>query len=99
VIFHHMFMDGQNDSDQSVDSLLEFMSKRKQHELRILRYNSCDYTPFTESPKFDSIIAKISKEIPRLKVQISVGKEVAAACGQFIVKSWADKKYEDTIFS
>ena len=91
VIFHHMFMDGQNDSEESVEALLEFMSKRKQHELRILRYNSCSYTPFGESPRFDEIIDLISKEVPRLKVQISVGKEVAAACGQFIVKNWADR--------
>jgi len=89
VIFHYMFMEGQNDSDASVDALLEFMQHRKHHELRILRYNSCSYTPFDESPKFNAIIAKLAKEIPRLKVQISVGKEVAAACGQFIVKGWA----------
>jgi adenine C2-methylase RlmN of 23S rRNA A2503 and tRNA A37 len=90
IIFHHMFMEGQNDSDRSIDALLEFMSTRKQHELRILRYNSCYYTPFGESKRFDEIVARISKEIPRLKIQISVGTEVAAACGQFIVKSWAD---------
>lgn len=90
LIFHYMFMDGQNDSDKSVDALLEFMQTRKQHELRILRYNSCDYTPYHESPKFNSIIAKLSKEIPRIKVQISVGTEMQAACGQFIVKNWAE---------
>jgi adenine C2-methylase RlmN of 23S rRNA A2503 and tRNA A37 len=93
IIFHHMFMEGQNDSDRSVDALLEFMSTRKQHELRILRYNSCYYTPFGESKRFDEIVARISKEIPRIKIQISVGTEVAAACGQFIVKSWADPNF------
>jgi adenine C2-methylase RlmN of 23S rRNA A2503 and tRNA A37 len=90
IIFHHMFMEGQNDSNRSIDALLEFMSTRKQHELRILRYNSCYYTPFGESKRFDEIVARISKEVPRIKIQISVGTEVAAACGQFIVKSWAD---------
>ena len=92
IIFHHMFMSGQNDSDRSVDALLEFMSKRPQHELRILRYNSCTYSPFPESEKFNEIVARLSREVPRLKVQISVGKEVSAACGQFIVKSWSDRK-------
>ena len=94
IIFHHMFLKNQNDSAASVDALIDFMQKRPQHELRILRYNACDGSEFVESLQFDSIIAQIAKEIPRLKVQISTGKEVTAACGQFIVKKW-ENKYEN----
>lgn len=96
VILHHMFLEGENDSDASIDALIDLMQKRPQHELRILRYNACStHSPLQESLRFDKIIAQIAKEIPRLKVQISTGKEVTAACGQFVVKKWEEPAYEN----
>ena len=90
VIFHHMFMDGQNDSLQEVDAFLKTIDKYNlyNHEFRILRYNYCNNTSFGESPHFNEIIDRIVGEIPFLKVQISTGVEVRAACGQFIVKQY-----------
>jgi len=55
------------------------------HEVRILRYNSCSESEIVEEYFFESIIKKILPLIPNLKVQISAGSEVKAACGQFLV--------------
>lgn len=89
LILHHMFLNGVNDSREEVSKLLEFMKTMKRHELRILRYNTCRNNTFKESRKFDFIIEQLIETVPRLKVQISTGTEVRAACGQFIVKQWA----------
>lgn len=90
VIFHHMFMEGQNDSDKEIDEFLELIEHYDlyDHEFRILRYNHCQNSPFGESETFNRIIDKIAPHIPFLKVQISTGSEVRAACGQFIVKQF-----------
>ena len=93
VIFHHMFMEGQNDSDKEVDEFLELIQQYDlyDHEFRILRYNYCNNSSFGESETFNKIIDKIVGQIPFLKVQISTGVEVRAACGQFIVKQFEEK--------
>jgi len=93
VIFHHMFMEGQNDSDEEVDAFLALIKKHRlqRHEFRILRYNYCNNSDFGESGRFNRIVNKIVGEIPFLKVQISTGVEVRAACGQFIVKQYEEK--------
>lgn len=92
LIFHHMFIDGLNDSDKEVNALLDLVSKYNLHdyEFRILRYNSCDNTPYKESTRFNDIIKTLSnsKVINKLKVQISTGTEIKAACGQFIVRDF-----------
>lgn len=90
VIFHHMFMEGQNDSNEEVDDLLRLIDKHKLHnyEFRILRYNHCQDSPFGESDTFNNIISRIAKHIQHLKIQISTGNEIRAACGQFIVKQF-----------
>lgn len=92
VIFHHMFIEGQNDSEQEVDALIKMygINKLQSYELRILRYNHCNNTPYSESDRFEQIMDKLSEHIPFLKVQISVGSEVKAACGQFIVRKFVD---------
>lgn len=92
VIFHHMFMDGQNDSEKEVDAFLELIQKYElqDYEFRILRYNHCDDADFGESKSFDEIIDTIAPHVPFLKVQLSTGSEVRAACGQFIVKQFVD---------
>lgn len=90
VIFHHMFMEGQNDSNKEVDDLLNLIDKYSLHnyEFRILRYNECKSSKFGESEHFKNIIDRLAQNIAHLKVQISTGSEVHAACGQFIVKKF-----------
>lgn len=44
-----------------------------------------------ESDFFVEQIRRLSDEINFIKVQISPGTEVSAACGQFIVKKWEKK--------
>ena len=92
VIFHHMFMEGQNDSEKEVDDLLRLIDDNELHnyEFRILRYNHCQNSPFGESDTFNNIIDRIADRIQHIKVQISTGNEVRAACGQFIVKKFVD---------
>ena len=87
LIFHHMFIDGQNDAAEEIEALLALVlaADLTPFEFRILRYNSCSNSPFHETPGFDAIVERIAAEVPRLKVQISTGTEVKAACGQFIV--------------
>ena len=93
VIFHHMFMENQNDSDAEVDVFLSLIDRYDlyNYEFRILRYNHCDNATFGESKQFEKIIDKIVGNIPFLKVQISTGTEVRAACGQFIVKQYENR--------
>lgn len=90
VIFHHMFMEGQNDSMEEVDALIRLINDYDLHgyEFRILRYNECKSSNFGESEHFKNIIDRIAENITHLKVQISTGNEVRAACGQFIVKQF-----------
>lgn len=90
VIFHHMFMEGQNDSVAEVDAFLSLIDEYDlyKHEFRILRYNYCNNSDFGESERFNKIIDCIADKLPLLKVQISTGTEVRAACGQFIVKQY-----------
>lgn len=87
LVFHHMFIEGQNDDEAEIDALLALVKDARlgSHEFRILRYNSCDNTALRETPRIEAIVERIAAEIPRLKVQISTGTEVRAACGQFIV--------------
>jgi adenine C2-methylase RlmN of 23S rRNA A2503 and tRNA A37 len=87
LIFHYMFIEGVNSTEKDVLEFLELVKKHnlKDYEIRILRYNFCDKSLYKEDLKFDDIIKKILPYIPKLKVQISAGSEVKAACGQFLV--------------
>lgn len=87
VIFHHMFIDGVNDSPEEVTALMNMLQNYAlhKHELRILRYNACkQLSDIQESDKFNEIISRLSEVHKFLKVQISTGKDVQSACGQFI---------------
>lgn len=89
VILHHLLIDGLNDSETELESLIQFVNTHfKENELRILRYNFCAKSPYKESEKVIAQVRKLSEHIPFLKVQISPGTEVSAACGQFIVKDF-----------
>lgn len=94
LIFHHMFIAGQNDAPAEVEALLSLVrdAELKPFEFRILRYNACDNSPFHETSGFDAIVERLAAEIPRLKVQISTGTEVRAACGQFIVTQFQPRR-------
>lgn len=86
LLLHQLFVEGLNDSDAEVSALLALLKDNfPQQELRVLRYNFCDRSPFREWDNIDHAVARIADNHERLKVQVSAGKEVAAACGQFLV--------------
>lgn len=89
VILHHLLVDGLNDTEEELDALITMVDTNfKENELRILRYNYCAKSQYKESEKFIGQIRKLSDHLNFLKVQISPGTEVSAACGQFIVKDF-----------
>jgi adenine C2-methylase RlmN of 23S rRNA A2503 and tRNA A37 len=93
VIFHHMFMDGFNDTEEEIDALIELIElyDLQNYELRILRYNTCEVSTYIhESDNFKNIIRRLMDVHPHIKVQISAGSEVKAACGQFLVTKTVD---------
>lgn len=83
-IVHHMFLEGQNDSDLSVRMLYNVMYNYfPDSELRILRYNECEGSQFKESKRFDELVKACADNLPNVKYQISAGSEIKAACGMF----------------
>lgn len=90
VIFHHMFIDGFNDTDEEVNALIHLINEYglQNYELRILRYNTCEVSTFIhESNHFKDIIKRLMEVHPHIKVQVSAGSEVKAACGQFLTNT------------
>jgi adenine C2-methylase RlmN of 23S rRNA A2503 and tRNA A37 len=88
-ILHHLLVDGLNDSEEELEALINLINHNfPNNELRILRYNFCAKSNFKESEKFINQIRQLSKKINFIKVQVSPGTEVSAACGQFIVKDF-----------
>lgn len=89
VILHHLIIEDLNDSEYELNHLIQFINQYfPKNELRVLRYNLCSKSQYKESDKFVQQIKKISDNIQFLKVQVSPGTEVSAACGQFIVKDF-----------
>jgi hypothetical protein len=88
VIFHIMFMEGINDSIEDIQSMINFIEDNnlQGYEFRVLRYNSCDTAKIRESTKFEEIVNQLANHVNFLKVQVSTGPEIEAACGQFIAK-------------
>lgn len=86
LLLHTVFVEGLNDGADEVDRLIEFLGNHfPENELRVLRYNFCDRSPYREIDHIDRAVSKIAEHHSALKVQTSAGKEVAAACGQFLV--------------
>ena len=86
LLFHQLFVENLNDSHEQAEAILSFLEKGfSDCELRILRYNFCDRSPYKEWSRIDMAIKRIVAAHERVKVQISAGSEVAAACGQFLV--------------
>jgi adenine C2-methylase RlmN of 23S rRNA A2503 and tRNA A37 len=86
LLLHTVFVEGLNDGADEVDRLLDFLKADfSENELRVLRYNYCDRSPYREIDHIDRAVTRIAEQHAALKVQTSAGKEVAAACGQFLV--------------
>jgi adenine C2-methylase RlmN of 23S rRNA A2503 and tRNA A37 len=86
LLLHAVFVEGLNDGPDEVSALLTFLQEHfPENELRVLRYNHCDRSPYREMGGIDRALARLADGHARLKVQTSAGKEVAAACGQFLV--------------
>jgi len=85
IILHHMFIENENDTDHemhevraAIDCLIP------DTELRILRFNSCEGSTYKESSRFDELVKLYANNLSKVKYQVSSGKEIEAACGQFI---------------
>ena len=84
VIFHHMFLEGINDSEQELEELVRFMNQFPDSELRILRYNKHEDSSIRESYTFEECMCYLAGKVAKIKVQVSQGADVKSACGQFI---------------
>jgi adenine C2-methylase RlmN of 23S rRNA A2503 and tRNA A37 len=86
VLLHHLFIKDLNDNEVEVSELVKLLSVEfPENELRVLRYNFCDRSPYREWEEIIPQLGDLLKSHRRLKIQISAGKEVQAACGQFLV--------------
>lgn len=93
LILHHLLVGELNDSEEELIALKDMVNTHfKNNELRILRYNFCSKSNYKESEKFINQIRYLSDKINFIKVQVSPGTEVSAACGQFIVKDFITNK-------
>lgn len=85
VICHLVLLDGVNDDDAEVERVVTYFKNHPEIELRLLRYNHCSGSPYVESERFEEISNVFLGELKKVKVQMSPGSEVMAACGQFLV--------------
>jgi adenine C2-methylase RlmN of 23S rRNA A2503 and tRNA A37 len=91
VIIHHMFLEGTNDSAEELDALIGFMNLMfPDNELRVLRYNKHDDSDIRETENFEAAACYIQGSINKVKVQVSYGKDVKSACGQFVYNHTAE---------
>lgn len=88
IIFHYLLFDGINDSMEEIDLLLEYFKTDQMvdHELRMLRYNSCPNLDLKESEIVEQSIEILKQSELKFKYQLSTGSEISAACGQFLCK-------------
>ena len=92
LILHHLLVHDLNDTEEELTALIDLMNTHfKKNELRILRYNFCTKSNYKESERFLKQIRDLSNSSDFIKVQVSPGTEVSAACGQFIVKDFITK--------
>jgi len=85
IIYHAIFLEGINDKIQDIEFLRDYF-KYNNDQLRILRYNKCVNSIYNESEKFNEIIKYLNMSEINMKVQISPGSEISAACGMFLMK-------------
>ena len=89
LIFHHLLVSSVNDTPAEIAALENLISiyTLEPYELRLLRYNGCGLSPYEESPDFENLANRLNSKM-HVKVQTSLGSEVRAACGQFIVRDY-----------
>lgn len=92
VAFHYMFLDKVNDNHLSLIRLVSYMSEWLGCELRVLRYNKHKLGDIVESKNFEDCICFLRKHMINVKVQVSYGKDVKSACGQFVYNDVEDVK-------
>ena len=88
IIFHVMLIDGVNDRPLDLVQLSNYFQfgKFKNMELRLLRFNKCDKSAYSESEMFNKFIRCQKRRGINFKYQISAGVEIQSACGQFVCK-------------
>jgi len=89
IIFHVMLIEDVNDNGLHLVYMInEFQyGLYKENELRLLRFNKCNESPYNESSTFDNFTKEAKEKINyKFKYQISAGSEIKAACGQFVCK-------------
>lgn len=88
LVIHYMFMNGINDSETDLYSLVGLMNTKEMQdtELRILRYNN--FEDESESDRMEDIIKYLENNLTvrKFKVQYSPGEDISSACGQFLGK-------------
>ena len=84
-VIHYTFIDGVNDSDEEVDSILELMTRpeHKDFSFRVLRYNPSDDDTNIESRRLLEVVGRLEDHF-YVKMHRSPGYDIKAACGQFI---------------
>lgn len=90
VHFHHMFLEGINDTEEELDAVIKVMQNFPESQLRILRYNKNDRSALKESAAFEQCVCYLQGEVKNIKVQFSYGEDVKSACGQFAYNSGED---------
>ena len=84
LIFHHMFLEGVNDSEEELCSLIDWMKQFPGGQLRVLRYNPHEKSQYKESEMFEQCVCFVKQHINNVKIQVSYGQDIKSACGQFI---------------
>lgn len=87
VIYHYVLFEGINDQHKDFSAIIDHFLYQPRREIRFLRYNQCPNSKFKESQEFNSFIERLERnKLDNMKVQLSPGSEVAAACGMFLMK-------------
>lgn len=77
---------GINDKHEDFSDIVNHFLYQTKRQIRFLRYNKCPNTKYKESEQFDFFIERLVKnKITNMKVQLSPGSEIAAACGMFLM--------------
>lgn len=94
IKFHCAFIEGENDSDRSVFSMMNSITDYGiRGEFNIVRYNPFSEEQGTETSedRLKQIQLIISEHGYPCKIIPRVGTDTAASCGQFITKEWIDR--------
>lgn len=89
IILHQILLKDINDNENEIFALKNAIQNVNINpEIRILRYNECENSPFKETDKFNELVKMYSGNFDKVKYQISAGSEIKASCGQFICKEF-----------